>query len=560
MTNEDLTPNTIEGPIAEVALLIFRAIGTLLSGTSAAASGDVALIQQKALADARPTLLTATEAAEALRRGAMTEAEWHNTLNRSGFSDRAQQVLTALTYALLGAGELVEMRKRGDLDAHAYRERMAQQGYTEDDAERLYRLGEYVPPAQDVITFAVREVYTPEIAERFGQYEDFPTQALPDFQRAGVPEEQARKYWAAHWGLPPVNLVMEMYHRRAETGVTLEDVRALLRAQDVMPYWRDRIVQVATSPYTRVDVRRMHKLGILDLAAVERAYQELGYSDERAHNLALFTEAVNEGEDEDAIEPFRAGLRGRALTMYQNGTLPQSDLIEMLANLGYSDEQVTAYITEAEFIRAADRADAVRSNIKKLYVAGFWTVDTATERLARDGFARDEIVDLIAEWDVAREFRDESDAERAEKDLTKTEVIGAYTDGIMKQGDAEQALSALGYDAAEVDIYLRRADLANAKKARAEMEAATKGAYLAGRLDEADARSQLAKGGIEAARVTALLDGWKVERASRMPTLTLAQVQAAYKKNLLTREQATKRIDEMGYNNEDREVLLALAQ
>ncbi|GAI47954.1 unnamed protein product, partial [marine sediment metagenome] len=39
----------------------------------------------------------------------------------------------------------------------------------------LYReLAYVIPPVADIITMAVREAFTPEIAERFGQYEDYP--------------------------------------------------------------------------------------------------------------------------------------------------------------------------------------------------------------------------------------------------------------------------------------------------------------------------------------------------------------------------------------------------
>ena len=143
-----------------------------------------------------------------------------------------------------------------------------------------------IPPVADIITMAVREAFTPSIAERFGQYEDFP----PEFERyaamKGLDSEWAKRYWAAHWALPSAQQGFEMLHR----GVIGEDeLDLLLRAQDVMPFWRDKLTAIAYRPLTRVDVRRMYREGVLDEAEVVSAYLDAGYSEENAERMALFT-------------------------------------------------------------------------------------------------------------------------------------------------------------------------------------------------------------------------------------------------------------------------------
>ncbi|GAI59226.1 unnamed protein product, partial [marine sediment metagenome] len=41
----------------------------------------------------------------------------------------------------------------------------------------LYKeLAYQIPPVADIITMAVREAFTPDIAARFGQYQDFPSE------------------------------------------------------------------------------------------------------------------------------------------------------------------------------------------------------------------------------------------------------------------------------------------------------------------------------------------------------------------------------------------------
>ncbi|GAH60596.1 unnamed protein product, partial [marine sediment metagenome] len=81
-----------------------------------------------------------------------------------------------------------------------------------------------IPPVADIITMAVREAFSPEIAARFGQYEDYP----PDFEywaeRKGLSKEWSQRYWAAHWALPSAQQGFEMLHR----GVVNNDELDLL--------------------------------------------------------------------------------------------------------------------------------------------------------------------------------------------------------------------------------------------------------------------------------------------------------------------------------------------
>lgn len=552
-------PTQPVNPLESLLFAIMRDVGTLLGGLGAASAGQTALLTQRSLATERPTLLTIAETMEGLRRGAVTTDQARNVFSRSGFTDTAQAALLAMVAELPDIGSIVALRRRGSIDQGEYASRAGQLGYDPAVAEAMYSLSEYVPPAQDVVTFAVREVFTPEIAERFGQYEDFPEEALPYFERAGVSADDARKYWAAHWGLPSIQMAFEMYHRRDETGVTLDDVLKLLRAQDVMPFWRDKIVAISTAPYTRVDVRRMHKLGIITDAQVESAYKELGYSDERAHNLMLFTIAVNKQESDDALEPFRSGLRSKMISMYQSRTLPEADLREGLDDLGYSAEQVGAYIAEATFIRAADEAEDWRKAIQSNYVKGFWTREQAITKMLDLGFSNEEVIEHVTVWDVQRELRDATEEERAQKDLTKTEVISAYRDGIMDEAEARAGLQALGYDDAEETMLIALADQANAKAQRSEVEASVRALYVAGRIGEGEARSKLGAAGVTSLRVETLMGKWADEILARTPSLSVAQIQAALRKDLIDSDDAGRRLEALGYDEEDRRIIIGIA-
>ncbi|GAI14199.1 unnamed protein product, partial [marine sediment metagenome] len=62
----------------------------------------------------------------------------------------------------------------------------------------------------------MREVYTPEIAEAFGQFDgldEVVERASADIKAIGLTKETFAKYWAAHWMLPSVGQGFEMVHR-----------------------------------------------------------------------------------------------------------------------------------------------------------------------------------------------------------------------------------------------------------------------------------------------------------------------------------------------------------
>ncbi|GAH81965.1 unnamed protein product, partial [marine sediment metagenome] len=119
---------------------------------------------------------------------------------------------------------------------------------------------------------AVREAFTPAIAKKFGQYEDFP----PDFEKyagmKGLSKEWAERYWAAHWSLPSPSQGYDMLHRGI---IDNKELFMLMKALDIMPFWRDKLMQMSYHLLTRVDIRRMYKAGVLTEAEVYESYLQV---------------------------------------------------------------------------------------------------------------------------------------------------------------------------------------------------------------------------------------------------------------------------------------------
>ena len=214
----------------------------------------------------------------------------------------------------------------------------------------LYKeLAYQIPPVADIITMAVREAFTPEIASRFGQYEGLPTQYVEWVQKKGLSREWAERYWAAHWSLPSPSQGFEMLHRGI---ITREDLMLLLRALDIMPFWRDKLVEMAYTPLTRVDVRRMYNLGVLNENEVRQAYKDIGYNDINANRLTQFTvklleQATTRAEEQAEkakIGKVQTWTSSQTLSFLKKGLITQNRARDEFYMLGYNTEHVNVYL------------------------------------------------------------------------------------------------------------------------------------------------------------------------------------------------------------------------
>ncbi|GAI83112.1 unnamed protein product, partial [marine sediment metagenome] len=247
-------------------------------------------------------------------RGKIDRGEFAATSTEIGFDPVWSERIFLASQRKLDGEAYVRIWRRGEIDEQTLNEHLTGLFFTSEDIHALKKATEFFPSPIDLVRFAVREVYNETIRARFNLDEDISPTYLSEAAKAGLPDTQARNYWASHWVLPSVNQGFEMLHR----GVIEEDdLDLLLKALDIVPFWRDRLKEISYRPYTRVDVRRMHKLGILTTGQVDTAYRDLGYDAEKAENMTRFTLAYNTDSDtgvtrSNVIKAYKMGLFGTA--------------------------------------------------------------------------------------------------------------------------------------------------------------------------------------------------------------------------------------------------------
>jgi hypothetical protein len=401
---------------------------------------------------------------------------------------------------LMDAEDLRDASLRALVDDAFVHDQLARAGFSDRHIEAITKLWQIIPPPSDLIRMAVREAFSPDIVARFGQHQDFPEEFARLAEQQGISREFALAYWAAHWGLPSATQGFEMLHRDV---INREDLNLLLRALDVMPFWREKLTEIAYNVVTRVDTRRLFASGVWDRTRVLRSYLDQGYNPADAEALTAWT--VQE----------------------------------------YGDTAVGA-------------RDLTRSAVEKAYRQGRITRDQAIGRLVELDYDEDEADFFLSNVDVDIDEQRARDAERDTRELTQGVVLRAYRDRVIPNAEASALLADLGYDDDQVSILLAvqdfdvESDLANLRARVVEQD------FKHARISDGEAMTRLAGAGINADRADLMVQRWVAQQTEKPRELTVAQLGQALDRELVDDVAYTERVIALGYNEDDAIILLGL--
>ena len=368
-----------KGQIAQyvVGLLIF--VATFLSQATALAAPNLEQLNQETWTRQPFRLLDIRDLVESERRGLIGREDAVAQLRSWGYGTPRAEDLLALRNNLIPEADALSWRHRGILSDEDTRANLKARGWIPRDVDNLLEASLLIPPVPDLIAMAVREAFSPEIAERFGQFEDFPAPFAEAAAKQGISDEWAQRYWAAHWALPSIQMGFEMVHRDV---ISTEDLALLLRAQDVMPFWRDKLTQIAFSPLTRIDIRRMHKVEVLTEAEVNRAYHDIGYSDLNAERLTDFTLRLNAPKAREDVDELAKLTRASVLGFFEDGIIDVAKARQLLLDLGVSEQATDLFIGAKEAdLERIDRKEQIQLIIDQQR-AGILQFDEAQDKLA----------------------------------------------------------------------------------------------------------------------------------------------------------------------------------
>lgn len=362
-----------------------------------------------------------------------------------GFADGWGMIGNALCTALVATQINVELLSLGQIDyclgmiweipaLKSWQGTLEAFRQARDEASLLIPLRQYylaehtpmVPPAVDLIRFAVREADLPEKQVRI------PLEFMEQMKRHGFAEAWSRMYWGAHWVLPPLNVLYEMFQREI---IDLKTLQIYLVYHDYLPQEHEWLVKAAYNVMPRIDLRRAWEAGLVSDAELEKRMRWTGYSPEDAKiEAATQIRVAMKAELDDLVKQHEA--------LYIDGLTQETDLRAAYLEAGRSDRLVEVRLQALRMRK--EREDRVREIKLCLdrYKRGFRT-DTETAVRLRDLLVPAESIN----WLIVSNTPTEKKA-----DLSLTQLGRALRYGRITPESYEEKVAAIGFDSQEVAL------------------------------------------------------------------------------------------------------------
>lgn len=346
--------------------------------------------------------------------------------------------------------ELIEMLNREHLSPVYAESLLHSQGYSNPfERQQMMNLRYQLPGQSDLVRFALREVWQPDVVKRFGYDEEFPKPFEYWMSRLGFgdfpsglygvapPGEKiswARAYWRAHWEVMSPTQSYEALHRLRPNRAHLfkglgidfkpfkvDDVKTVLKIHDYPVAFRDWLTLISYRPIARIDIRRIYKSGIWGEPKGEAGFrrrpdggyeptgaaeqelternQDFGYTREDAITLARWTA-------QDAVKKTLTPARKRFVTLvcqsFASGALERDAAIGFMIREGMDREEADLQLSNCATTHRLARVKNALSIIRKGYITGRINEAEARGELAILGILRERIDEHISLWQLQR--------------------------------------------------------------------------------------------------------------------------------------------------------------
>ncbi len=362
-------------------------------------------------------------------------------MKRNGFTDDDIDLLFLANYRMYDVTTIQILYLRKLITEDQMMVRMKELGFTDTRIKEIIQTWEVLPTPQDLLYMVAKEAFEPDIIELIGLDDEFPEDQVEFMNKQGVSREWALKYWYAHWDQPSISMGFEMLHRGV---IGWEELNVLFKAVEMPPFWRDKLTEVAFTPYSRVDVRRMHDMDVLGPAEINTAYHDIGYDDIKAAKMTEFTIAYNAKNNKELTKT-------QLINSYIDGLITRADAKAMILTLKYPEELAEFLLIMAEYQHELDYQNDLVKNIGDRYKNNLITKREALDRLGKLNLPATRVTILTDKWEIAT-YKDM-------KVPSKTDMEKFFLNGYWKEDDYLVGLDKLGYNFSDAENYVKLSKL-----------------------------------------------------------------------------------------------------
>lgn len=380
----------------------------------------------------------------------------------------AQRVNFALGVKMIDPQTASRLWLRGELDDIRFIFYCKVAGYSENEIANIMQAAKPLVPPSDIISFVVKEAYTPELVKDLIADEKTPERFIDELSRWGYGRQDAVDYWTAHYDPLGKAEFEEMLHRLhpeqlavelANGSITQAQVAELAfdepfldrmyKLKDVYPALRPRLRHISYKTPTRIDIRRFEDFGIIDDNMLTFFNRALGYAPWVAELMTLYTKIANSLQD---IKP-----------LVQKGIFGEKEVKEALLKEGAPVETAVKLTNRmmrfAKAEKAAANRDLTLSYYKDAFMIDFRTRKELEPLIAALNYDADETKFVLDLWEAIKALEKTKEVVKA-KGLTKADIIKRYKlDKGQNRAVRVKELIAFGYDDLEANYLLDIADV-----------------------------------------------------------------------------------------------------
>ena len=406
----------------------------------------------------RPTPLDIQILAYAKHTGKLDDKTIDTNYASLGYNDDYKTVLFDFYKPKLTPTELLTAEKRiKDLGIDVNEELKAH-GLNDKEISILRELSYAYPSPTDFIRFAVRDVFTKDKETQEALRAEFPEDIVEYAEKAGMRKDVLMWYWMSHWELPSPTQVYEMLHRlnpkvlevRGDAyksmdldldkiKTTKETVEFYLKQADYDKRWRERLLAISYSPLTRVDLRRIYQLGLIDDKELKARLMEIGYTEKDAELLMEFYKTYRQ---EEAREWTKTEIK--YLLYY--GLVSEAECAVMLERLGYSEEDAKTLVELWKAKLAEKDMRETQKYVRDAYALGEITREQAEKELRGCGLS-EEVIKVVLDKEDKRRLS-------SQKLPSASTVVKWIKLGIITEDKAREILKKINVAEEYIDYYI----------------------------------------------------------------------------------------------------------
>lgn len=318
--------------------------------------------------------------------------------------------------------------------------------------------------------------------------------------------------------------------------ITPEQLPEMLRKTGIGGQWLQYVAELSIIEPTPVDILNALLEGQLSEETAKELYVKLG------GDLDYFDILFNtQGTAPTPIEA--ADLANRGIIPWE-GTGPESVSYEQAFLEGpWRNKWFAPMRKGAEYLPPPRTVTA-------MYNEGSITRDRAIELLQKQGLTADLAAAYVSSGSNQKTAK--------QRDLAVSTILALFRDKAISEDDTKSMLTDLGYDPDEAQFLITVSELERVQRYLNTAVNTVHTQYVNHRISKSLAGQTLDKLGVASGERDSLISLWDIELGAKIAHLTPAQIKAAFKKDIITADDAKQRLSQQGYTVADADIYLQL--